>query len=661
MKKKSLLIIIITAILFISVTAFVLISKSNKSVINADKVAQADIFVEKIEGLNPDFIRGVDISSVIALEESGVKFYNEKGKEEDIFKTLYHAGVNYVRIRIWNAPYDSDGNGYGGGNNDLDKAIEIGKRATKNKMKVLVDYHYSDFWADPSKQMVPKAWKDLDIDAKADALYEYTRASLKELLDQGVDVGMVQIGNETTGIFCGENNWNNISKLFKEASRAIRKISEEKKKDILIALHFTNPERAENYQRYGMILENYEVDYDVFASSYYSFWHGTLENLTNVLTNIAKEFDKKVMVAETSYAYTYENGDYNGNILSEESAFTKDYPITVQGQASSLRDVMEAVVNVGVAGLGVFYWEPAWLPVPGDTWEDQAVLWEKYGSGWASSYATEYDPEDAGVHYGGSAWDNQALFDFEGHPLPSLNVFKYVYSGAVAAVNVDAIDDIIIRVRKGDDYVLPDTVVALFNDKTSKDIEVQWSSEELALADKDILGEYMVTGNAVYNEEKIEAKAKIIVMEQNYVENYSFEDNDLSMWTITNINNSTTELGIQDKIADAKTGTKSLHFYSTGNVDFKVEQEITNLKPGLYNFAIFLQGGDVSNPDMSIYAIADGKTYTMETSVDGWVNWKNPRIENIRVDSGTVIVGASIKCNPKGWGTLDDFIFSPVE
>ena len=204
-------------------------------------------------------------------------------------------------------------------------------------------------------------------------------------------------------------------------------------------------------------------------------------------------------------------------------------------------------------------------------------------------------------------------------------------------------------------------MVALFNDKTSKDIEVQWSSKELALADKDNLGEYMVTGNAVYNEEKMEAKAKIIVMEQNYVENYSFEDNDLSMWTITNINNSTTELGIQDKIADAKTGTKSIHFYSTGNVDFKVEQEITNLKPGQYNFAIFLQGGDASNPEMSIYAIADGKTYTMETSVDGWVNWKNPRIENIRVDSGTVIVGASIKCNPKGWGTLDDFILSPVE
>lgn len=661
MKKKRLIVFALPTILLIAVIAFVIRNQNNKSVINIDKIVESEIFVEKIEGLNPDFIRGVDISSVIALEESGVTFYNEKGKEQDIFKTLHEAGVNYIRIRIWNDPYDNNGNGYGGGNNDLDRAIEIGKRATENKMKVLLDYHYSDFWADPSKQMVPKAWRDMDIDEKADALYEYTRSSLIKILDKDIDVGMVQVGNETTGVFCGENNWNNISKLFKEGSRAIREVNEEKKKDILVAVHFTNPENLENYIRYGMILDNFDVDYDVFASSYYPYWHGTLDNLTDLLTNIANEYDKKVMVAETSYAYTYDNGDKNGNVISEESVITKDYPITVQGQARAVRDVMEAVASVGEAGLGVFYWEPAWISVPGETWEEQSRLWEKHGSGWASSYATEYDPEDAGVHYGGSAWDNQALFDFKGHPLPSLNVFKYVYSGSVATVKVDAIEDIVIRVRKGDDYTLPGTVVALFNDKTSKDIEVKWKAEDLALINKDVIGEYMVIGDAIYDDKKIEAKAKIIVMEKNYIDNYSFEDNDLSMWTITNINDTTTELGIQDKVSDAKTGTKSLHFYSTGNVDFKVEQEIINLKSGLYNFAISLQGGDVSNSEMFIYAIADGQTYTVETNVDGWNNWKNPRIENISVEGGSVIVGASIKCDPKGWGTLDDFIFSPAE
>src|SRR5690606_42151723 len=110
---------------------------------------KGDIFVERIPGIDDDFIKGVDVSSIIALEDSGVKFYNKAGKKQDIFKTLEQSGVNYVRVRSWNDPYESKGNGYGGGNNDIEKAIEIGKRATASGMHVLMDFHYSDFWADP--------------------------------------------------------------------------------------------------------------------------------------------------------------------------------------------------------------------------------------------------------------------------------------------------------------------------------------------------------------------------------------------------------------------------------------------------------------------------------------------------------------------------------
>lgn len=624
-------------------------------------VEESGIFVTKVEGLTPDFMKGVDVSSVIALEKSGVVFYNEDGKEQDIFKTLSEAGVNYIRVRIWNDPFDAQGNGYGGGNNDLETAVEIGKRATKFGLKVLVDYHYSDFWADPAKQQAPKAWKSLSLEDKGTALYEYTKESLTKLLKEGVDVGMVQVGNETTGIFCGENNWKNIALLMKEGSRAIREVSDQNKKDIQIAIHFTNPENAENYERYAMILENFEVDYDVFASSYYSYWHGSLDNLTSILSLVAQNYNKKVMVAETSYAYTYDNGDGHGNTISEETVVNKNYPITVQGQANAVRDVIAAVAAVGEAGIGVFYWEPAWLPVPGETFEERQPLWEKYGSGWASSYASEYDPVDAGVYYGGTAWDNQAMFDFNGHPLDSLYVFKFVDTGAVTDISVDAMEEIVIRVRKNDEIVLPDKVKALFNNGNSEELEVAWTSAEVAAMNKDVIGEYNVTGTSVYSEQEYIVSCKVIVMDKNYVENYSFEDADISMWNIINVNDTTTQLGVQEKVADAKTGNNSLHFFSTGNVDFKVEQEITDLKPGTYNFSIFMQGGDANNPEMSIYAIADGVTYTLEAGVDGWANWKNPKIENIKVESGTVLIGAAIKCDPKGWGTLDDFYLSPVE
>lgn len=663
MKKRRVFIIlggtvVLLALVFI---AFQFIYQKDVVNSNGEALAKSELFVEKVDGLNSDFIKGVDVSSIISLENSGVAFYNEKGKEQDIFKTMSKAGVNYVRIRIWNDPFDADGNGYGGGNNDLETAVKIGKRATKYGMKVLIDFHYSDFWADPSKQQAPKAWKDMKIEDKSLALYEYTKESLTKLLEEGVDIGMVQVGNETTGNFCGENNWKNIADLLIEGSRAIREVSIKEKKDILIAVHFTNPENAENYVRYAMILENYKVDYDVFASSYYSFWHGTIDNLTEVLTKIAQEYNKKVMVAETSYAYTYENGDGHRNTISEEAVFAKNYPVTMQGQANAIHDVIAAVAKVGDAGIGVFYWEPAWIPVPGDSVEVRQPLWEKYGSGWASSYAGEYDPEDAGVYYGGSACDNQGLFDFSGHPLASLNIFNYVNTGAVTEVRVDAMDDLVIRVRKGDEIVLPITVTALFNDGTQKDINVVWNEENVKGMSKDTIGEYDIQGICTYSEEEYTASCKVIVMEQNYVENYSFEDSDVSMWNIINNNDSTTELGIQEKISDAKTGTYSLHFYSTNNVDFKVEQQVENLKAGRYNFSICLQGGDASNPAMQIYAIADGVTFTAEAGVDGWANWKNPKIENIKVESGTVVIGAAIKCDPKGWGTLDDFYLSPVE
>lgn len=619
------------------------------------------IFVEKVEGMPEDFIKGVDISSVISLEKSGVVFYNEEGQVQDIFKTLKEHGVNYIRVRVWNDPYDEQGNSYGGGNNDLETAVEIGKRAAQYGLKVLVNFHYSDFWADPSKQQAPKAWEGLNIDDKANALYEYTKNAVDRMLSEGIDVGMVQIGNETTGRMSGENNWINIAKLMNAGSRAVREVSEAHNKDILIAVHFTNPEKADEYHRYGMILKNFKVDYDVFASSYYPYWHGSLENLTNVLKDVADNFGKKVMVAEVSYAYTYENGDDFGNTVSEESYLAKPYPITVQGQANAVRDCIEAVVNVGEAGIGVFYWEPAWIPVPGNSYEDRFPIWEKYGSGWASSYAASYDPDDAGVYYGGSSWDNQALFDFTGKPLPSLQVFKYADIGAETELSIDTVEETEVKVRIGDPVILPDKVRVIYNDSSTKEVLVQWDEVDLEAVSQGEPQDYLIYGTAYDGDEKIRALCKISVVEKNYVENPSFEEMDMSMWIINNINNVTTELGVLEKIADAKSGTKSLHFYSRNNVHFTVEQTIENLAPGRYNFSLFIQGGDAADQEIYIYAEADGKIYVEYTDVDGWRNFRNPVIKNIPVESGTITVGAYVKCGPGGWGTLDDFLLSPAD
>lgn len=151
-----------------------------------------------------DFIRGVDVSTVISLEKSGVVFRDFDGNEADLFKVLRDNGVNYIRVRVWVNPYDDNGNSFGGGNNDLQTAIEIGKRAAKYDLPLLVDFHYSDFWADPQKQKAPRAWENFSVEQKCDAIYDFTKSSLKELRKNGAIIGMVQVGNETTTGMCGE-------------------------------------------------------------------------------------------------------------------------------------------------------------------------------------------------------------------------------------------------------------------------------------------------------------------------------------------------------------------------------------------------------------------------------------------------------------------------
>ncbi len=412
---------------------------TNTVSVKADMVVNAEINVDKVEGLSDDFIMGADLSSYCSVVDSGVVFKDFEGNELDdagFFGLLKESGINYVRVRVWNDPFDADGKTYGGGANDIKTAARLGKLATAAGMKVLVDFHYSDFWADPSKQQAPKAWEGLSVDDKATKLYDYTKESLNYLKGEGVDVGMVQIGNETTGSFCGTSDWTEICKLFNAGSKAVREID----KNIQIAVHFTNPEKANRYTTYASTLDKNEVDYDIFASSYYAVWHGTFKNLTNVLKKVADKYDKKVMVVETSYAFTLDDYDGHTNTIDVADELVKGYDASVQGQASMINDVIKAVADIGEAGIGVFYWEAAWNGVANAYNEDGTVneavyeankgIWESKGSGWATSFAGSYDPKDAGQYYGGCAVENQSFFGYDGKALPSLKVFEYVKTGA---------------------------------------------------------------------------------------------------------------------------------------------------------------------------------------------------------------------------------------
>lgn len=325
----------------------------------------------------------------------------------------------------------ANGNTYGGGKNDLNTAAEIGSRASTYGLKLLVDIQYSDFWADPAKQTRPKYWQQHDHETLKYEISRYTKWVLETITEAGGNIGMVQVGNETNSFFCGEKDMYKICDLFASANKTIREFDS----DILIAHHFANPNKTDYYLWYAEVMNECKLDYDIFATSYYSYWHGTTDNLTYVLKSIADKYNKYVMVAETAYPYTNDDGDSFGNAVSASSSGVElRYDISVQGQAECLADVFQAVADVGPKGLGVFYWEPAWLGVHGISWEEQHQLWTTYGSGWATDYAKEYDMNvDAA---GGSSYDNQALFDFRGYPLESLSVFSNIYPQTKAPVTV---------------------------------------------------------------------------------------------------------------------------------------------------------------------------------------------------------------------------------
>lgn len=633
-----------------------------------EKLESDTLYVRKVENLDNDFIMGMDASSVIAQEASGVKYYDYNGEEEDVFKVLSDSGINYIRVRIWNDPFDSEGHGYGGGNCDINTAIAIGKRATKYKMKLLVNFHYSDFWADPAKQQAPKAWKNLDYYEKCDALYAYTKDCLEKLKQNNIVVGMVQVGNETNGgKMAGETRFSFFAGLFNRGAQAVREVYP----DAMVAVHFANPEKTNNYYDWASKLNSNEVDYDVFCSSYYPYWHGTLDNLSTVLSDIAEQYNKKTMVVETSYAYTPDNLDGWNNTIGGATGFDeKQYPFTIAGQVNCMVDIIDTVANRCTNGIGVCYWEGTWNAI-GDTYEENAPKWEQYGSGWATSYASEYDPDDAGQWYGGCAVENQAFFDSEGKPLESLKLWNLVRFGNEAPKYIDGIEDAYISYYTYETFTLPETVNVIHNDNSKEAIPVTWEAFDIEAAKAQGNGKHTIKGIASGQE----VYCYLTILEYNFVENYSFENGtNVTPWVVTNL--SDTPLSDTYKVTvtneNPQTGSYGFHFWAqdADTVKFEVEQQLNLETSGKYKYQISLLGGcassesDPATQNNYAYVKINGEiAYQNSGKIVSYnAGYSDIFVGDIQINEGDeVIIGFHIECSEAGvWGDVDDALFNYV-
>ena len=361
-----------------------------------------------------EIIKGMDISSIIEEEQFGARYY-DGGKEGSLLEILKRYGSNSVRIRIWNNPYSDDGRKYGAGTNDLARALVIGKRAKTLGYSLLLDIQYSDFWADPGKQNVPKAWQYMSEEELSTAVYEYTSTVINAFVEEEIAPEYIQIGNEiTNGLLwpTGKKpDFDNIAGYCSAGVKAVRNLLPSAK----VVIHLDN---GGNNPMYVEWFDNYFArggDCDIIGLSYYPFWHGTIEMLEANMRDIGARYGKELVIAEVSSGFSMEDyrkyeglpaGQLKGMATRDSLVENVEYPMTPHGQAMFMERIMRLVKDVPGA-IGFYYWEPGWIPVP--------------GCGWATEAALEYTKENGP---GGNEWANQALFDYNGRVLEALGVIR---------------------------------------------------------------------------------------------------------------------------------------------------------------------------------------------------------------------------------------------
>lgn len=485
---------------------------------------QQKVTIKKVQNMTNSTIRGIDISSYTALKKAGVKYYDNEGKEASLLKVLSDNGVNYIRIRIWNDPYNEKGETYGGGSNDVKAGLEIAKEAAKYNIKVLLGFHYSDFWADPAVQLLPKDWeKDKDNQAKmCSNVYKFTKKTLEQFKDAGADIGMVQVGNEISQGMMGimhktkANVWQEeeksviIDSYLSAGARAVRECTP----DALVAIHLDNLNLG-MYKDAMNAWERDNVDYDVLGASSYAFWAGKnmLENVRKAGEYVASR-GKLFAVLETSWLNSQKDADGTVNMVNNTNGAV--YKVGPQGQADMLSDLYNAILS-NDNGLGAFYWEGAWIPVRAGwvNWKYNKEMANKFGTGWAAENAKGYYPTSKLYYngapvWGGNSWDNQTLFDDKGYPLDSLRFYRDAissntkYSRVVVALcdkNNNVLEYRVVKVVPGKSiiYTLPD-IKGYTKEKNT--IEISGTNSQLsqvsAIYNKNIENQIITVKKASY-------------------------------------------------------------------------------------------------------------------------------------------------------------------
>lgn len=358
------------------------------------------IFNSLIYSQSIGFINGVDISMLYQIEENN-GIYFENGIAIDPIDIFKQHGVNTIRLKIWHTPDPEF--------NSLQNVLQMAQRIDSIGLDIMLNFHYSDTWADPSHQTKPSAWESIDFETLADSIYDYTNHVITRLKMQGTLPKFVQIGNETDcgllwpdGYICDESNtaeqWLNLGILYNNAISGIQDAIDE------MDTVWTLGHLSHGGLWYFSNLFNEGVSLDIIGQSYYPWWHGSLDELSTNLTQLSNEFQKPIVIVETAYPFTLSWNDNTNNIIGMESQLLDGFPASEIGQLNFLQAVKDRVTN-NEFGAGICYWSPEWIST------------ETFGS----------------------PWENLALFDFNSEVLDGITVFENDNTGIDENINPEHI------------------------------------------------------------------------------------------------------------------------------------------------------------------------------------------------------------------------------
>ncbi len=567
-----------------------------------------------------EFMKGMDISHVPEMLDQGAVFRDKYGNEREVFELLKENGVNSIRLRIWNEPENVPESG---GYCNLEHTVTMAKKVKEHGMSFFLDFHYSDYWADPSKQNKPKAWEGLGFEELKQAVYDYTRDVLLRLKQEGAMPELVQIGNEIrSGMIFPDGEVPHYDRLVELVNAGIRATRDVCGNTTKVVIHLDQGGRF-FYLRdwFDAVIGAGLDDFDYIGVSYYAFWHGTPYEFKESLVNLVKRYNKPVIVAETAHAWRRTEKGF----IDEQQEKVAGFLATPEAQ----RIVLDLVMNITASlednmGIGIYYWEPVVLPLEG-----------------ASSWA-----------------QNMGVFDEMGCALPALESFLFDRSKIDKDKVVKIYEPDKIIQEKGSEIKLPKKLKTLFNDGSCPQLEVVWED-----FNNNRTGSFIIKGLIPQINKVVQIELQLVnelKEDYNFIPNACFEDGLEGWYVVCDDDRTIVELHPEYAIPWPAPPINNLYIESPLNFKFDIYKEIEDLTPGTYKFQVDYRGTNTTGVNVKMFAQGDLTTCNERMIYPMDSDWTTYEISDIKIKKGTVKLGVSI-VSPPVYGKMRYFSLTKQE